>query len=306
MAYLTINGVDLDVLIGHERVYDELADEDRAVDGTLVSTRSYIKPKWELDTVVLSRAEADAWASVLLGRGETWKMKDLSGGTNHGYSSKGYAPTFVGTAAHTDFNQAAGFYAGTIYDEKVVFSAGEAARWTLTGQDSLIASDDNPQGDYTLVVWRLEAAVWEHWISRKRTVAGVTGITNWKDGVIQGVEDNAAALAFLFVHASGYLQLGDAATDDDFSDMTALPIAIPTSWAVPIFTYQKTVAAGGKFRPYPKLPRLEAYGDLLSLPVTPRSVKANQVKSALIPTSTAIGDTTGQTTQRLSFNLTVV
>lgn len=284
MAYLTINGIELEVTIGGgARMYEELDAEERALDGTLISTRTVVKKKWELDTIIMTRAEAEAWAGLLQGRGDTWKMFDATGGSNHGYSSKGYAPTTSGAVA---FNTAQ--YAGLYGGKMVAMTAPAYARWTLTGDDSLIAGDANPKGDYTLIVWSLDGGtgVWTHRIIRN--LDGV--LTYYDDGVLIG----APATPWAVVDSSGYVQLGETGNDYNFADFTTLPFGVPAAW-VP-FIYAAMNPASGN-RPWPKLPKLEASGEMLSNPTTPLTVKARGVKETPAPSS---GDSTSK---RLEFTM---
>lgn len=266
MAHLTINGVAFSVFWkSGNRAHEEQGSFDRMLDGTLVTTRTVDKRKWEIASPMFTRAEADAWEGLLLGRGDTWKFSDASGGSNHGYSSKGYAPATSGTVT---FNVASGYYSGS---KKVQIGASSYARWTLTGDDSLIAGGLNPKGDYTLVGWVWNGSSWDHWITQRLDGAATVWYKN-------GAPDSSQA--FWSVDSTGYVQLGDGTNAKDFSDFTALPFAVPTSWMASIYAFQQS---GGNNRPFPKLPRLEAMGDLVSNPTTPLIVRALGVHATVAP-----------------------
>ena len=252
MAYLEVNGVALEVRAAGEDP-GEVGTFARAVNGDLVATRTTLKPVHACETTPLDVASARAWTGLLLGRGHSWDFAD-------GYSGKGLAPTETGTVSFGD--------ASGKFDKHVTIAVSGNVQWTPTGEDSLIAGDHNPKGDYTLAVWRLESAVWVHYVIRK-----LNGATNkWVDGG----SDDGASTPWLTVSGAGVLQLSDGVAEENFSDLVALPFGVPSTWPA-------LWAAYG--RAFPRLPRLEAAGDLLGDPDTPVTVRAQRVRGEPRPTA---------------------
>lgn len=254
MAHLTLNGVTFPVGVRSGATeHEELGDEVRALDGTLITHTVTQKRRWPCETVTLEPDTAKAWVALVQGRGHKWDFTTL-------YSSK-----FLGTSA-TSGTVTANVASGK-FNKKLQVGATSYARWTPTGRDSLIAGALNPVGDYTLTVWRLESGTWYHYIIRNRSGS----VTRYKDGASHG-----AATAWISVHASGYLQLGDGTNADDFSDLVAVPFAIPTDWVSSWYGYG---------RAFPALPRLEANGDVIFNPTTPLSVRGRRAREIPEPTA---------------------
>lgn len=233
MPFLTINGIQVKVdLRAGARKWSEGGYVERMFDRSATKFEANEKRSWRLETENrgLTRTEADALSALVRGRGHTWKFAAAS----DLWSSKGL------TTSATSGTLTAGV-AGGKFDKKLQITAAGYGRWTPTGKDALT-------GDYTLSVWRLESGTFRHYVRRSDG-------TIWREGSTSG----SPTAPFLLV-ASGYVQLGDPASGatQEFSDMVALPFAVPDSWPAQMFAYT---------RAFPNLPFLEMAGDVSSAAV---------------------------------------
>lgn len=249
-SFLNLLGVEFPAALGHgnSEIVSELGDAVRAIDGTYNSTRAGIKRAWAVQATQIAMSEAVAWAGLVLGRGHNWRFAD-------GYSMKGLGPTT--TTGTVTYNVASGKFG-----VKVQVASSSKVTFTPTGENALTAGGLNPTGDYTLVVWRLETAVWHKYI----LVSANSVVSKYKDGA-----SSVAGTTFLTV-TSGVVQLGDGTNADDFSDLVVLPYAIPSAWPATWYAYG---------RQFPALPSIEASGDLIYAPTTPLTVRGSGVQVAL-------------------------
>lgn len=252
--HLVVNGVVLETMAKTgDKNWESLGESTRAVDGSWIGSSVNDKRKWNPQSTHLSRAEADAWTCLLQGRGHVWRMNDQ-------YSVKALGTS--ATLGTVNFNVAGGKFSAQ-NDFKMTLAVTSYARWTPTGRNSLIAGGLNSAGTYTLIFWRLETAVWYQYIIVNDN-SGV--ITRYKNGVSIGT----GAATFAFVHATGYVQLGDATNaETGFADLVAIPEAIPSTWIASLYA---------NTRQFSTLPLVEITGEMVSAPTTPINARGSVSK----------------------------
>jgi hypothetical protein len=205
VPFLTLNGITIPVDVASGvRKLDVVGDRGRSVTGAMLETQNAIKFGIECATKPVIQAEADAYEALLLGKGYSFSFDVDLYSDGKGLAKSAQAGT-----------NTVGAVAGK-FGNKITINAASSVTWP-TGLT----------GDYTLMVWRLETAVW-HWYVIRKT--GGT-VEKWKDGA----QNNGLSTPWLTV-SSGNTVLGDAAAGpDDFDDLVTLPYSIPTSWIAAIF-----------------------------------------------------------------------
>lgn len=73
--FLTLNGVRVPVATW-QRDFEAVGDAGRAFSGAYRSSRRALKRVWSIETAPLSRADAEALAAILQGRGDAWTFDD--------------------------------------------------------------------------------------------------------------------------------------------------------------------------------------------------------------------------------------
>lgn len=230
MAYFTLNGIDFDVIPG-ERETSIIGARRRMFDGSYKQTVRTSKEVYATQTGLLSRDDADAFYSLLMGYGHNWKFAAAS----DYYSGKG-----LGSTA-TNGTPTAGGASGK-FDKRLSLDNTEYVTWTPSGDDALA-------GDYTISVWWLDTT-WKHVL--KRYVASTTTTTYYRDGV---TDASFADWTNTLTVTAGVLKLLGEVGGDAFSDLVALPFAVPTSWIPSMAAYT---------RAYPNRPNVEVYGDMFN------------------------------------------
>lgn len=243
MPHFTLNQITLDVALGSgKRETTIVGERRRAIDGTLLQTIRASKDSFDASSMLMQRADADALYALLMGYGHNMRFAAAS----DYYSGKG----LTGTATLGGGSITAGGASGK-FDKRVTFSSATPyLSWTPTGDDVLT-------GDYTISVWKLTSTgpdVWTHYLATY--VAATTTLTEYQSGIA-----GAYAMNFVSVTA-GVLRLNnsDAASNWAYSDLVALPFAVPAAW-VPF------LAAAS--RAFPNRPHVEVDGDMVGDPVTP-------------------------------------
>lgn len=258
MAFLTINGLTIEVRPDVRRSYTENGERRRAFDRSLRGSRYHRKRRLECQSLHLTPAEADALAGLVDGLGHSWRFDHATQGL---YSSGKGLPTSATNGTITT-NGASGKF-----DKQVTFNALAYARWTPVRADVLT-------GNYTLSVWRLTATgpdVWTHYLVRN--VGGT--VTYYENGVLIGGSGDVTWEAKLSVTA-GVLQLADGTNADVFSDLVALPFAVPLTWPAVL---------GVSTQAYPSIPTLEVNGDVISSPTAPVEFLGLVEGEAIVPTA---------------------
>lgn len=249
MAYLTLCGISIDVGVeSGKRTWSDLSERRRSFSGALRATHTAQKRAWECTATPMSSDSADALSALLRGLGHTWRF------SADAYSSKGLAAVDPTTPAYGQSDP----FAGT---NAVDLDIGDFLDWTPTGLDALT-------GDFTLLVRRYVSG-WVHYVIRR--VVRPTGITT--DKWVDGVSNPGASTTFLTVNGSGVLRLASAGADNEkYSDLVALPFAIPDTWVAPLYSAT---------RPFPDRPIVEVNGDLVSAPYGISSVTGLPVASPI-------------------------
>ena len=266
MAFLTVNAVSLDLAAGSsKRQWLAFGDRRRVASGALRTNEATEKRTWDCMTTPMKAADATAWSGLLRGRGHNFRFA----AAGDYYSAKGLAGTASGAGTVT-----AGGSSGK-FDKKVSFSAStRVLEWTPTGPDSLA-------NDYTVMVWKWVTDAWKHYLIRN--LAG--SVTKYENAVTYG-----GSTDFLTVTA-GVLKL-NGADAGEFSDLVALPFAVPTSWISSLH---------GSTRAFPNSPRLELDADLVGDPSTPLEAFGKVDSEEIVPHVDADGEQL--VGRKLSFSL---
>ena len=278
MPHFALNGATVEVAHGSgQRETAIVGSRQRAFDGTWRQTVRAHKDGYSASSPLMIRDSADALYLFLMGYGHNFKF--ASSATDY-YSGKGLAGTAtLGGGSIT----AAG--ASGKFDKRVTFSSATPyLSWTPAGKDVLT-------GSYTIAVWKLTSTgpdVWTHYLA---TWDGST-LTEYENGVA-----GAYSMNFISVTA-GVLRLNnsDAASNQAYSDLVALPFVVPTAWIAGL---------AATTRAFPNRPNVEASGDMLNLASTaPLVCCATDVEFQPVP----FIDTTGSALDggRVSFRLVEV
>lgn len=219
MAGLTLNGIEVPVLRnGLSLGWTVIQDKARSYDGTWRKTEYARKREWKGEIKPQSQALTDAFRNLIRGIGYTWSFDaDV-------FSAQGLAAN----GGHT-----ATIVAGGKYGSLMRVPAATTITWPT-----------NLGSNWTVVVWRLESAVWHHYVA-------TSGGHKWVDGV----RNDAASTTFISV-SSGSLTITGATSLTDFDEMAALPYLVDDTWPPFMYTEDNTRARTA-------LPRLSANGDLV-------------------------------------------
>lgn len=257
MSWLTLNGIEIELALGSgKRDTQIIGERRRAFDGTMISSGRAMKDGYDCTTTLMARDDADALYAFLMGYGHNWKF---AAALDY-YSGKGLKDT-----ANTG---PAGVTAGTAsgkFDKCIALGSTENVTWTPAGYDSLAA-------DYTIACWWLydddPARLWKHILVRR---SGTT-LTYYTDGVLDdtetgtpdpGAPDGDPVWDAKMSITAGVLKLLGEVTadtvDDAFSDLLALPFAVPTTWIAQMAAYARSV---------PNRPHVEVAGDMVNRAVT--------------------------------------
>lgn len=134
MAFITINGIDVDVRVEEASRPDviEIGEKSRAFDGTLRKSRQGVKRAYSIQTGFAQRSDSLALESLLLGLGHRWSFD------SHLYSSKGLGPSSTTAAAQAASGNSK-------------FGAGRLQVNATTGSISFATGFTS---GYTFMVWR--------------------------------------------------------------------------------------------------------------------------------------------------------
>lgn len=237
MSALTINEWPLPAAVGSvAEETEDIGDEARAFDGTLNCSLRATKTNTSIQTIPVAAATAAPLLALLRGDGHTWSFDDA---TYFVYSSKG-------------LNKASG--TGT------TLASGKFGRGMRLSSGATMTWAPGTATTWTLMVWRLNGATWEHYIL-------CSDGTKYKDGAVYG-----SAIAFL-AFSGGTLTLGDSGSgaNQDFDGLVLLPAVVTAEMAASFGT--ATTAFG-------LLPQLLMGGDLV-LEGT-RTVKGQDVSSEVV------------------------
>lgn len=247
MAWFEMNGASIDLALGSgQRETIIVGDKRRMYDGSVRQIVRSEKFGADFTTTPMVRDEADALDKFLRGHGENFRFPTAG----EYYSSKGLAHTATVGAP------VAGGASGK-FDKRLTLPSAASVTWTPTGKNALT-------GDFTIACWWLSddapSDVWTHILVRKSG----SSYTYYTDGVLadtdDGTPDGTPVWDGKLTVTAGVLKLLGEVTadtvDDAFSDLWALPFAVPTSW---IASFAASTIA------FPNRPHVNASGDLLNL-----------------------------------------
>lgn len=199
MAGLTINGWTCPVAAeSASEGVDDIGDEGRSFDGTLLTTLRATKSSLAVTTIPLAVATVLPLMALLKGDGHVWSFDDS---TYFVYSSKG-------------LNKASG--SGTSITGKfsngMRLAAGATMTWAVGASST-----------WSLMVWRYNTltTTWIHWIL-------CSDGTKYQNGAVYG-----SAISFL-AFSSGTLTLGDSGSvaNQDFDGLVFLPAVVTAEMAL--------------------------------------------------------------------------
>ncbi len=224
MSVLTINSVEAPVSQdGWSDGVLEIADRARSLSGSYLGTRRAIKRTFGGKLISADTTEAEAFRSIINGEG-------------YGFS--------FASDLRDDWKGNAGWDGDCSREAGGKYSAGQ-----MSVDSSGTATWGFPTGfpalRWTISLWRLNVATWEHWIK----VYGTT--TLWKDGV-----GGVALPAWLSWNGSG-ISLTGAPTK--YSEIAIYPFLMPTTW--PAVIAARALAL-------PKPPFIEVAGTFVVVPGT--------------------------------------
>lgn len=199
MAGLTINEWTCPVAADSaSEGVEDIGDEGRSFDGTLLTTLRATKTPLDVTTIPLAAATVKPLMALLKGDGQVWSFDDS---TYFVYSSKGLnKASGSGTSITGKFSNGMRLAAGAT----MTWAVGSSSTWTL-------------------MVWRYSTVLtaWVHWIE-------CSDGTKYQNGVAYG-----SAVDFLG-YTGGTLTLGDAASvaNQDFDGLVYLPAVVTAEMAL--------------------------------------------------------------------------
>lgn len=199
MAGLTINGWTCPVAAeSASEGVEDIGDEGRSFDGTLLNTLRATKSSLEVTTIPLAAATVLPLMALLKGDGHVWSFDDS---TYFVYSSKGLnKASGTGTSITGKFSNGMRLSAGAT----MTWSVGASSTWTL-------------------MVWRYNSftTTWIHWIL-------CSDGTKYQNGAVYG-----SSIPFL-AFSSGTLTLGDSGSiaNQDFDGLVFLPAVVTAEMAL--------------------------------------------------------------------------
>jgi len=198
MAALTINGWTCPVAADSaSEGVEDIGDEGRSFDGTLLSTLRATKTPLSVTTIPLAAATIKPLMALLKGDGQVWDFDDS---TYFVYSSK-------------SINKASG--SGTSITGKFGLGMRLASGATMTWA---VGSSST----WTLMVWRYNSLLtaWVHWIV-------CSDGTKYQNGAVYG-----SSIPFLG-YTGGTLTLGDSGSvaNQDFDGLVYLPAVVTADMA---------------------------------------------------------------------------
>jgi hypothetical protein len=222
MAFLSVNGVELDVL------RDTMTEEKREVGDEVVTFGGSVRrqrqgPRYDLkfQTPPMVQAEAFAWDCFVRGMGEKWSFD------SHLFGSKGTKPS-VTTGASVE----------------TALTAKYGAKYvTVTAGNFLRLPFDYVTGDVSTMFWRYASGAWHHYIVKGN------GYQVWLDGVSSAV--SIASWYATDIVNYRYVEFGD---NNSFDDFVILPFQVQSSWITSLYNFHAAYA-------WPSTPRLYVSGD---------------------------------------------
>jgi len=200
---LALNGISVPVADGSAKVKpDIIGDTVRAVDGSLVRDWRTTKLTWELEMVLSSGSDANAFRDLLLGKHDNWSLEAASL-----YSAKGYPLTLSGGSVATNAQQKFGSYS---------VSAPNAASGCVKIGDGATGYDYSTR-PWSVCWWQRGASSWFPYVMRSDG-------SNWAGGTPTGAITYWASSAYqlAYTQANGFTCYLD--------DITVFPFLVPSTW----------------------------------------------------------------------------
>lgn len=224
MAFLTINGIDVEVAASSPpaATSEEVGERVRAFDGTLRVSRHAIKLSYEFTTPPMSRADATALRRLLMGEGHAWSFDSTL------YSSKGLGGSSVTNAGQ----QASG---------SSKFGAGRLQVGATTGTITFAASLGST---WSVGLWRsTDGTTYTHYLVRSDGA-------KWVDGT----RSDATATTWLSVSGGSLTIANTTGTAVYYDDLVALPFLTADTWGPMLGVATSAFSA---------LPSLSVTGDMV-------------------------------------------
>lgn len=224
MAFLTINGIDVEVAAATPPTagIEEVGERVRAFDGTLRVSRHALKQSFEFTTPPMLRADATALRRLLMGEGHAWSFD------SNLYSSKGLGGSSVTNAVQ----QASG---------SSKFGAGRLQVGATTGTITFAAALGST---WSAGFWRsTNGTSWTHYLVRSDGA-------KWVDGS----RSDGTSTTWLSVSSGSLTLANGTGSAVYYDDLYALPFLTADSWGPML---------GVATSPFSALPALTVTGDLI-------------------------------------------
>lgn len=255
--------------------------DDRADDGTLLSSQTVRKREWASTFVVGTEVEREAFRRLIEGDGLHVDFDDATG-----FSWSGLGPK---TATSVTYNASGGKRGG----RAIVGSSGvleyalakvvqqqdgdwaATKGWTVAVFKKLLTPDTGFDGTFK------DHLATGNVVVVRGASANPAGVTQYKDGVAgswnMGNWLSVDADGDVGIH--GYSNAGAAAAYD-YDELLVLPFALPpallAAWATALATFRATYPVG-------RLPRVKLFGDCIASDTVPLEVRCRVSKSDIDP-----------------------
>jgi hypothetical protein len=229
--FLRVNELVASVLqVGATGELEEIGTSDRAQDGTMRIERRALKGKWQFSLAHQSAADALAWRSLVLGRGQHWALEGSL------YGSKGTPFTGSGTSLSTT-------HGGKFTSHAMKVNAG-----TTAVAANAVKGVSNGFG-FAIWFYFWNGSAFDHYLNV--TTAALS--TQW---YVNGSPSSPSTGWFVVNNSTGTLTLGDG-SDRYFSDLVAMDLpggGVPAAWPA---------ALSAKTKAFSDLAQIQVDGDAI-------------------------------------------
>lgn len=257
MPFAAVHGITLPIRREQWKLVPDIvgADDERADDGSLLTSETTRKRKWETGFTIGRLDEREALRRLVEGDGLHVDFNDASGYSFHGLGPKTSTSTTFSASGGKRGGKAAVGSAGVLEYAMANFSSEQdGLPWAATK-------------GWTLCCFKFISGVWRDLLATGSVVvtrgaaANPAGVTQFQDGVAgtygMGHFIDVAADGDVGVH--GYDAAG-AAGAFDYDELLFLPFAFPShlaaTWAAQLAAFRSTSAAG-------RLPFVKLSGDCI-------------------------------------------
>lgn len=211
--FLTLNGIPVPVLDGSASLsVDELGDDSRALDGTLLLNRRNLKTSLEVDVVHQDAATALAFRDLILGRGNVWSFDTSL------YSAKGVP--------------AAG--SGVVDTAQKKFGAASLRLGSASAEVFADGPDYTAQ-PWSCSFWLYDGVSWTHYVENSLNAQYVNGVFT---GTRQFVSQSSTSVIVTNI----------AGANRWFDDVWLCPYLWPSTWPAKVFALNAAVGAAARVR----------------------------------------------------------